>query len=176
MPPANGKSRCRMKTCTPRSKRRLTERIGEAGKRVHLGRSRNDQVLAALRLYLRDACDELAAAHHAVCRGARASGSGSRDRAAGLYPHATGMPSSVALWAGGFAAELHDDIEACWQRCGASSKNPLGSAAGYGTPAVPIDREHTRTLLGFDGVHEPVTAVQLSRGKAEASCVSRCSR
>jgi argininosuccinate lyase len=78
------------------------------------------------------------------------------------------MPSSVPAWAGGFAAELRDDVEglsACRRRC---AKNPLGSAAGYGTPRLDIDREHTRARLGFDVVHEPVTAVQLSRGKAEA--------
>ena len=57
---------------------------------------------------------------------------------------------------------------ACGTRCGASTKNPLGSAAGYGTPGLPLDREGTRSRLGFADVHEPVTAVQLSRGKAES--------
>ena len=78
------------------------------------------------------------------------------------------MPSSVPLWAGGFAASLADDADALAgvrRRLGAS---PLGSAAGYGTPGVPIDRAATADALGFDRVEEPVTAVQLSRGKAEA--------
>ena len=78
------------------------------------------------------------------------------------------MPSSVALWAAGFAAELEDDalgLDAARRR---ADKNPLGSAAGYGTPGLPIDREATRAALGFAATHEPVTAVQLSRGKAEA--------
>jgi argininosuccinate lyase len=78
------------------------------------------------------------------------------------------MPSTVALWALGFAAEIRDDaagLEAAQRR---SSKNPLGSAAGYGTPNLDISRESTRTRLGFAVIHEPVTAVQLSRGKAEA--------
>jgi argininosuccinate lyase len=78
------------------------------------------------------------------------------------------MPSSVALWTGGFAAELEDDAQgllACLRRI---DRNPLGSAAGYGTPGLPIDREATRASLGFAVTHEPVTAVQLSRGKAEA--------
>jgi argininosuccinate lyase len=78
------------------------------------------------------------------------------------------MPSSVPLWAGGFAAELRDDAAALAQVRRRLDKNPLGSAAGYGTPGLPIDREATRVALGFAAVHEPVTAVQLSRGKAEA--------
>ncbi len=78
------------------------------------------------------------------------------------------MPSSVALWAGGFARELRDDAEALaavQRRLGA---NPLGSAAGYGTPGLPLDRAATTRALGFATTQEPVTAVQLSRGKAEA--------
>jgi argininosuccinate lyase len=78
------------------------------------------------------------------------------------------MPSSVALWAGGFAAEIRDDAQGFAQVLRRLDKNPLGSAAGYGTPGLPIDREATREKLGFAGVQEPVTAVQLSRGKAEA--------
>ncbi len=148
---------------------RLTERIGEAGARLHLGRSRNDQVLAALRLYLRDAVADLAAGARAVA--AALDGLGEREAETVLpgYTHLQqAMPSSVPLWAGGFAAELRDDalgVEACSRRI---EKNPLGSAAGYGVPLLPIDRESTRRSLGFGEVHEPVTAVQLSRGKAEA--------
>ncbi|MGH8311056.1 MAG: lyase family protein, partial [Steroidobacteraceae bacterium] len=78
------------------------------------------------------------------------------------------MPSSVALWAGGFAAEVRDDAEGLRLAHRRLAKSPLGSAAGFGTPGLPIDREATRTALGFAVVHEPVTAVQLSRGKAEA--------
>jgi argininosuccinate lyase len=149
--------------------RRLTERIGTAGARIHLGRSRNDQVLAALRLYLRgtiedqesgalevaDALDEL----------------GVREGATPLpgYTHMQqAMPSSVPLWAGGFAAEIRDDAQGLSEVARRVSRNPLGSAAGYGTPGLPIDREATRAALGFAAVQEPVTAVQLSRGKAEA--------
>ena len=78
------------------------------------------------------------------------------------------MPSSVALWAGGFAAEIRDDAEGLRRTMRRIDKNPLGSAAGYGTPNLPVDREITRAALGFAENHEPVTAVQLSRGKAEA--------
>ena len=148
---------------------RLTARIGAAGARVHLGRSRNDQVLAALRLYLRDAVTALAAGARAAA--AALEGLAARQGRIALpgYTHQQqAMPSSVALWAGGFAAELGDDaqgLEAVQRRLGA---NPLGSAAGYGTPGLDIDREATRRALGFERVQEPVTAVQLSRGKAEA--------
>jgi argininosuccinate lyase len=78
------------------------------------------------------------------------------------------MPSSVALWSGGFAAELRDDAAGLRQCRRRLDKNPLGSAAGYGVANVPLDRERTRAALGFADVQEPVTAVQLSRGKAEA--------
>lgn len=147
----------------------LESRLGEVGARVHLGRSRNDQVLAALRLYLLDEIGRLAEG----ARGVATALDALADReSATLLPGYThlqpAMPSSVPLWAGGFAAELRDDAEglgACARRL---SKNPLGSAAGYGTPLLPLDREATRRKLGFAEIHEPVTAVQLSRGKAES--------
>jgi argininosuccinate lyase len=78
------------------------------------------------------------------------------------------MPSSVRLWAGGFAAEIRDDAEGLLLSQRRVDKNPLGSAAGYGTPGLPIDREATRAKLNFRLTQEPVSAVQLSRGKAEA--------
>jgi argininosuccinate lyase len=147
----------------------LTARIGEAGKRVHLGRSRNDQVLTALRLYLRDAAETLAERTESAA--AALDELGQRDGAIELpgYTHMQqAMPSSVALWAGGFAAELRDDAAGLRQVQRRLQKSPLGSAAGYGSPNLPIDREDTRKRLQFDAVHEPATAVQLSRGKAEA--------
>jgi argininosuccinate lyase len=78
------------------------------------------------------------------------------------------MPSNVALWAGGFAAEIRDDARGIRSVLRRVQKNPLGSAAGYGTPGLSLDREQTTRALGFDATHTPVTAVQLSRGKAEA--------
>jgi argininosuccinate lyase len=147
----------------------LTARIGEAGKRVHLGRSRNDQVLTALRLYLRDAIGVLSEQARGV---AEALDQLAQRQGAIPIPGYThmqqAMPSSVALWAGGFAAELRDDAEALQQVQRRVRKSPLGSAAGYGSPNLPIDREDTRRRLDFDSVQNPVTAVQLSRGKAEA--------
>ena len=149
--------------------RRLTERIGAAGGRLHLGRSRNDQVLAALRLYLRDALSALRDGTLAVA--AALDGLAAREAATPLpgYTHMQpAMPSSVPLWAGGFAAELRDDAEGLAAALRRADKSPLGSAAGYGVPLLPLDREATRARLGFAMVQEPVTAVQLSRGKAEA--------
>jgi argininosuccinate lyase len=78
------------------------------------------------------------------------------------------MPSSVGLWARGFAAEVRDDAAGLRQVLRRIERNPLGSAAGYGTPGLAVSRESTRAKLGFREVQEPVTAVQLSRGKAEA--------
>jgi argininosuccinate lyase len=149
--------------------KRLTQRIGPAGGRVHLGRSRNDQVLTALRLYLRDAVLEL---HKGALRVADTLDQlGARESSTQLpgYTHMQqAMPSSVALWAGGFASEIRDDAEAIRLVSRRVEKSPLGSAAGYGTPGLPLDREATRAKLEFAVTQEPVTAVQLSRGKAES--------
>jgi argininosuccinate lyase len=155
--------------CQTAIENRLTERIGAAGGRLHAGRSRNDQVLAALRLYLQDAARSLHDGAVAVAEALDALAA--RDGAIELpgYTHMQqAMPSTVALWALGFAAEIRDDAAGISQVERRSSKNPLGSAAGYGTPNLDIDREATRHGLGFRVTHEPVTAVQLSRGKAEA--------
>jgi argininosuccinate lyase len=147
----------------------LVARIGEAGKRVHLGRSRNDQVLTALRLYLKDTIVELEKGVTAVA--AQLDALGKRDghiRLPGYTHMQQAMPSSVALWAGAFAAELRDDAAGLRQCARRIDKSPLGSAAGYGVANLPLDRERTRAALDFGEVHQPVTAVQLSRGKAEA--------
>ena len=155
--------------------KRLTARIGAAGGRVHLGRSRNDQVLTAVRLYLLDATRELAAAAEACARALDTMAQREGSIPLPGYTHMQqAMPSSVAMWAGGFAAEIRDDatgIAGCARR---ASRSPLGSAAGYGTPGLPLDREMTRARLGFQEVHEPVTAVQLARGKAEAQLLFEC--
>ena len=152
--------------------RRLTDAIGEAGERIHLGRSRNDQLLAALRLYLLDAADSLeqiaASAADALLE---LAGREAETPLPGYTHMQQAMPSSVSLWAEGFAAELADDADGIAAARRRISKNPLGSAAGYGAPGLPIDRESTRKSLGFDSNQEPVTAVQLSRGKAEAGLV-----
>ncbi len=148
---------------------RLTAQIGETGARIHLGRSRNDQVLVAMRLYMRDVVAELATAADAAAGALLALAARQGTIALPGYTHMQqAMPSSVDWWARGFAAEIRDDAEGIRQTMRRINRNPLGSAAGYGTPNLPISREATCRRLGFDDVHEPVTAVQLSRGKAES--------
>ncbi len=147
----------------------LTARIGEAGARLHAGRSRNDQVLTALRLYLRDAVESLVEDAHRVAASLESLAGEQGDIVLPGYTHMQqAMPSSVALWARGFAAEIQDDADGLRHAHRRILKNPLGSAAGYGTPNLPLDRTGTTSRLGFPVTHEPVTAVQLSRGKAEA--------
>ena len=155
--------------------KRLTARIGAAGGRVHLGRSRNDQVLTAVRLYLLDATRELTAAAEGCARALDTLAQREGSIPLPGYTHMQqAMPSSVALWAGGFAAEIRDDASGLASCARRASRSPLGSAAGYGTPGLPLDREFTRAKLGFEEVHAPVTAVQLARGKAEAQLLFEC--
>ncbi len=149
---------------------RLTAEIGPAGGRLHLGRSRNDQVLTALRLYLRDASVDLAARVENL----RSAVAGVADRQGDLeipgYTHMQhAMPSSVALWCGGFDEAFSDAIAGLDAAARRINKNPLGSAAGYGTPGLPLDRDATTSALEFAVTQSPVTAVQLSRGKAESA-------
>jgi argininosuccinate lyase len=147
----------------------LTARIGPAGGRLHAGRSRNDQVLAALRLYLREAAQAL---HEGAIEVAQALDALAARQGSIVLPGYThmqqAMPSTVALWALGFAAEIRDDAQGLVLAGRRAAKNPLGSAAGYGTPNLDLNRESTRRALAFEVTQEPVTAVQLSRGKAEA--------
>ncbi len=161
--------------CHTAIENRLVEALGDLGGRIHLGRSRNDQVLAALRLYLRDKANEL----HLVAIGCAKALVKLMDSQGHIpipgYTHMQrAMPSSVGLWAEGFAAELADDAEMLKLALKRIEKNPLGSAAGYGTPGLTLDRSATTAELGFENVHLPVTAVQLSRGKAEAEFAFQC--
>lgn len=149
---------------------RLTANIGPAGGRLHLGRSRNDQVLTALRLYLRDAARDLAARVENL----QSSLAGLVERQGDVeipgYTHMQhAMPSTVALWCGGFDEGFGDAVVGLQSTLTRINKNPLGSAAGYGTPGLPLDREMTTAALEFASTQSPVTAVQLSRGKAESA-------
>jgi argininosuccinate lyase len=151
---------------------RLTERLGEAGRRIHLGRSRNDQILAALRLWLKDEIERLAAEADASASALDAVAARQGDLEMPGYTHMQrAMPTTVGLWAAAFAAEIRDDAAGLRAAARRADKNPLGSAAGYGVPVLRVDRSLTARALGFGSVHEPVTAVQLSRGKAEATAL-----
>jgi argininosuccinate lyase len=138
----------------------LTQLIGEVGGRIHLGRSRNDQVLVALRLYMLDAIDEISLSTDKLC--------GSLDSLPGMTHMQHAMPSSVGLWCEAFIEAFEDGKIGLRNAKIRSNKNPLGSAAGYGTPGLPLDRSITTEKLGFAETQLPVTAVQLSRGKGEA--------
>lgn len=149
---------------------RLSENIGAAGTRMHLGRSRNDQVLTALRLYLRDAASDLAARVENLRSALHSVSERQGEVPLPGYTHMQhAMPSSVALWCGGFDEAFADAVAGLQATHRRNGKNPLGSAAGYGTPGLPLDRKLTTDKLGFDATQEPVTAVQLSRGKAESA-------
>jgi len=147
----------------------LTDRIGEAGGRVHLGRSRNDQVLTALRLYLLDATTQMTESVAGLCNSlADLSRQQGETQLPGTTHMQHAMPSTVALWSDGYIEAFVDAKEGLSGARRRLDKNPLGSAAGYGTPGLPIDRDATTEKLGFSETQTPVTAVQLSRGKAES--------
>jgi argininosuccinate lyase len=151
---------------------RLTERIGEAGGRVHLGRSRNDQVLTALRLYLLDVSDTIGQSVGELCNSLRDLSQRQGKIVLPGYTHMQpAMPSSVALWSDGFLEAFTDDAAGIDSSRRRLNKNPLGSAAGYGSPGLPLDRDATTEKLGFAETQQPVTSVQLSRGKAESGLV-----
>ena len=147
---------------------RLINRLGELGKKVHTGRSRNDQVMAALRLYLKSALIDI---EEAVVTASRALiGFGELHRSVvmpGFTHTRRAMPSSVALWAAGYAEVLLDDLGLIDGAYVLADRGPLGSAAGYGTP-LPLDRRAVSEKLGFAAPQLASTAAQLSRGKLEA--------
>ena len=146
----------------------LTQRTA-AGTRVHTGRSRNDQVMAALRLYGREALTEL---QHSVLNLADAlfafAARYERSAMPGRTHTQVAMPSTLGVWAAAFAEELLDDLALVATCYRLTNRSPLGSAAGYGAP-LPLDREQVAGLLGFEGlVHNVLTAAN-SRGKLEAA-------
>jgi len=149
---------------------RLTKDIGDAGARLHLGRSRNDQVLTALRLYLRDAANDLAGRVNKLRESTKQLSQRQGELQIPGYTHLQhAMPSTVALWCGGFDEAFADAVDGLNSAQRRINKNPLGSAAGYGTPGLPLARDVTTEKLEFAETQTPVTAVQLSRGKAEST-------
>ncbi len=158
--------------CHTMLERELTAAIGAAGGRIHLGRSRNDQVLVALRLYMLDAVQVVETRAGDVVNALQRLVERQGEIELPGYTHMQqAMPSSVALWAEGFISEIEDDRRSLQHARSRADRNPLGSAAGYGSPGVNIDRNATTQSLQFGMTHTPVTAVQLSRGKAEAHLV-----
>jgi argininosuccinate lyase len=148
----------------------LTQAVGYLGGKVHLGRSRNDQVLTAMRLYLRSEIIGLHGAGNAVAAALELLADSQGGSAMPGYTHLQqAMPSSVGDWARGYAAEIRDSLTLLSGADHLAAKNPLGSAAGYGTPGLNLDRTHTTQALGFEQTQNPVTACQLSRGKAESA-------
>ncbi len=146
----------------------LTKTAGEAGKKIHTGRSRNDQVLAALRVYSRDFLfrfsDNLLDLIEVLTDFALEN---SGVPMPGRTHMQIAMPSSVGLWAGAFAEELSDDLFMVLKVIDLIDQSPLGSAASYGVP-LPLDREYVARRLGFSKVQNNVLYVNNSRGKFES--------
>lgn len=147
----------------------LTRHLGPAGARIHLGRSRNDQVILALRLYLRNALVTLGLRVADLAEGFLAFAKAHQDTPLPGYTHLRrAMPSTFGLWATAFAEGLLEELEALQGVYGRLDRCPLGSAAGFGVP-LPIDRELTAKLLGFSRVQRSPIDVQNSRGRHEAA-------
>ena len=145
----------------------LTRRIGEAGKKIHSGRSRNDQVLVDLKLYFRHELQEVVESVQTLFN---LLISLSEKHKAVLLPGYThlqiAMPSSFGLWFGAYAESLIDDLELILAAYHITNKNPLGSAAGYGS-SFPLNRTLTTKLLGFEDLNYNVVYAQMGRGKTE---------
>lgn len=145
----------------------LTERLGDLGKKIHSGRSRNDQVLVDLKLFYRDELLRLADAVNTLFGRLLQLGETYRDYLMPGYTHLQlAMPSSFGLWFGAYAESLIDDMRMVVAAYDTANQNPLGSAAGYGS-SFPLDREMTTRLLDFGTLHYNVVAAQMSRGKTE---------
>lgn len=145
----------------------LTERIGDAGKKIHSGRSRNDQVLVDLRIFLRRQIWEIVEDVDQLFRLLQTLSEQYKEVLMPGYTHwQIAMPSSFGLWFGAYAESLVDDTEMLHAAYRICNKNPLGSAAGYGS-SFPLNRTMTTRLLGFDTLSFNVIYAQMGRGKTE---------
>lgn len=145
----------------------LTAKLGDVGKKIHSGRSRNDQVLVDLKLFMRDKLRDIASATTRLFDTLIKLSEQHRDILMPGYTHLqVAMPSSFGLWFGAYAESLADDMQMLLAAYNIANQNPLGSAAGYGS-SFPLDREMTTRLLGFADLHYNVVAAQMSRGKTE---------
>ncbi len=145
----------------------LTRALGDLGKKIHSGRSRNDQVLVDLKIFTRWKIKEIADLTVELFKALMDQSERYKDVLLPGYTHLqVAMPSSFGLWFGAYAESLTDDmrtLQAAWQ---VANRNPLGSAAGYGS-SFPLNRTMTTELLGFDGLNYNVVYAQMGRGKME---------
>ncbi|WP_229311514.1 argininosuccinate lyase [Larkinella rosea] len=150
----------------------LTRKLGDVGKKIHSGRSRNDQVLVDLKLFTRDRLWQVTEAVRQVFDRLIAR---SEQHKADLLPGYThlqiAMPSSFGLWFGAYAEALADDMLLLQTAYRFANRNPLGSGAGYGS-SFPLNRTLTTELLGFEGMHVNVVYAQMSRGKTEQTALT----
>lgn len=145
----------------------LTQRIGDAGKKIHSGRSRNDQVLVDLKLYFRSCIEEMVGNTKVLFTQLIELSNTHKDKLLPGYTHLQiAMPSSFGLWFGAYAESLVDDLELMLAAYKICNKNPLGSAAGYGS-SFPLNRTMTTQLLGFENLNYNVVYAQMGRGKTE---------
>ena len=145
----------------------LTKRLGDVGKKIHSGRSRNDQVLVDLKLFFKDEILKIKSSVSELFELLQKLSEEHKDVLLPGYTHGqVAMPSSFGLWFGAYAETLVDDLQILSSAYKIADQNPLGSAAGYGS-SFPLDRELTTELLGFETLHYNVVAAQMSRGKCE---------
>ncbi len=145
----------------------LTEKLGDVGKKIHSGRSRNDQVLVDLKLFMRFEVKEIVELTKALFDRFTELSEEHKSVLMPGYTHMqVAMPSSFGLWFGAYAESLVDDLSALHSSYEMINKNPLGSGAGFGS-SFPLNREVTTELLGFESMHHNVVYAMMSRGKAE---------
>ena len=145
----------------------LTRRLGDVGKKIHSGRSRNDQVLLDLKLYTRAQIQELVELTNGLFEVLISQSNRYQEVLMPGYTHLqVAMPSSFGLWFGAYAESLADDLQMMQAAYKVCNRNPLGSAAGYGS-SFPLNRQMTTDLLGFDSMDYNVVYAQMGRGKME---------
>jgi len=145
----------------------LTRKLGEAGKRIHTARSRNDQILLDIKLYIRDEIRQIVETSISLFHTLQQQSEKTKDILLPGYTHLqVAMPSSFGLWFGAYAESLVDDMQLLLAAYRIANQNPLGSAAGYGS-SFPVDRQLTTDLLGFDSMNYNVVYAQMGRGKVE---------
>lgn len=145
----------------------LTRKLGDVGKKIHSGRSRNDQVLVDLKLFTRDQIQHLVETASKLIDVLIDQSNKYKDVLMPGYTHLQiAMPSSFGLWFGAYAESLTDDLQVVQAAYRICNRNPLGSAAGYGS-SFPLNRQMTTDLLGFDSMNYNVVYAQMGRGKTE---------